>query len=121
MLPPAEQYLEVGYNFRMTDLQAAVGIVQLGRLDAVVARRRELAARYREALADVAGLRLVDDPPHGEVQLPVVLGRGRRRRSRSAARSCSRIWRTPTSRLGAASWPSIANRHTRGRARCRSR
>ena len=49
VLPPAEQYLEVGYNFRMTDLQAAVGLVQLGRLDAVIARRRELAARYREA------------------------------------------------------------------------
>jgi len=65
VLPPAEQYLEVGYNFRMTDLQAAVGIVQLGRLDEVVARRRELAARYREALADVRGLRFVDDPAYG--------------------------------------------------------
>ncbi len=48
VLPPAEQYLEVGYNFRMTDLQAAVGLVQLDRLDTVVARRRELAARYRD-------------------------------------------------------------------------
>lgn len=66
VLPPAEQYLEVGYNFRMTDLQAAVGIVQLGRLDEVVVRRRELAARYRQALADIAGLRVVDDPAHGE-------------------------------------------------------
>jgi dTDP-4-amino-4,6-dideoxygalactose transaminase len=66
VLPPAEQYLEVGYNFRMTDLQAAVGIVQLGRLDEVVVRRRELAARYREALAGIAGLRLVDDPVDGE-------------------------------------------------------
>lgn len=65
VLPPAESYLEVGYNFRMTDLQAAVGIVQLGRLDEVVARRRELADRYRAALADVPGLRLVADPDHG--------------------------------------------------------
>ena len=66
VLPPAEQYLEVGYNFRMTDLQAAVGIVQLGRLDEVVVRRRELAARYREELTGVSGLRLVDDPEYGE-------------------------------------------------------
>lgn len=66
VLPPAEQYLEVGYNFRMTDLQAAVGIVQLGRLDEVVVRRRELAARYRQELADIVGLRVVADPAHGE-------------------------------------------------------
>ena len=66
VLPPAERYLEVGYNFRMTDLQAAVGIVQLGKLDEVVARRRQLAARYRAGLAGVPGLRLVQDPPHGE-------------------------------------------------------
>lgn len=65
VLPPAEQYLEVGFNFRMTDLQAAVGIVQLGRLDEVVARRRELASRYRDAFEDIPGLRCVDDPEHG--------------------------------------------------------
>ncbi len=65
VLAPAERYTEVGFNFRMTDLQAAVGLVQLGRLDEVVARRRELAARYREELGDVVGLRCVTDPPHG--------------------------------------------------------
>ncbi|MFP5416440.1 MAG: DegT/DnrJ/EryC1/StrS family aminotransferase [Actinomycetes bacterium] len=64
-LAPAESYDEVGFNYRMTDLQAAVGLVQLGRLDALVARRRELATRYRDALADVPGLRAVADPPHG--------------------------------------------------------
>lgn len=66
VLPPAEQYVEVGFNFRMTDVQAAIGIVQLGRLDEVVARRRELAARYADALAGVPGLRCVADPEHGE-------------------------------------------------------
>ncbi|MEP6799221.1 MAG: DegT/DnrJ/EryC1/StrS family aminotransferase, partial [Lapillicoccus sp.] len=65
VLAPAERYVEVGYNFRMTDLQAAVGIVQLTRLDEVVERRRELANRYREAFADVRGLRCVEDPAHG--------------------------------------------------------
>ena len=66
-LPVAEEYVEVGFNHRMTDLQAAVGLVQLGRLDAVVARRRELAQRYyTDALADVPGLRPVRDPSYGE-------------------------------------------------------
>lgn len=65
LVAPAEEYSEVGFNFRMTDLQAAVGLVQLGRLAEVVSRRRTLAARYRDALGDVAGVRLVDDPEWG--------------------------------------------------------
>jgi dTDP-4-amino-4,6-dideoxygalactose transaminase len=65
VLPPAEEYAEVGYNYRMTDLQAAVGLVQLGRLPAIVARRREIAARYQAAIADIPGLRAVRDPQHG--------------------------------------------------------
>lgn len=64
-LPVAERYVEVGYNYRMTDLQAAVGLVQLRKLDAVIARRRELAAVYQEQLAAVPGLRCVGDPAHG--------------------------------------------------------
>ena len=35
-----EEYVELGFNFRMTDLQAAVGLVQLAKLDAMVAERR---------------------------------------------------------------------------------
>lgn len=46
-----ETYDEVGYNYRMTDLQAAVGLVQLGRLDDMLAKRRSLAARYTERLS----------------------------------------------------------------------
>ncbi len=60
-----EQYLEVGYNYRMTDVQAAIGLVQLARLDEIVARRRAKADRYRSLLADIPGVRLVDDPPYG--------------------------------------------------------
>lgn len=63
--PVAERYLETGFNYRMTDVQAAIGLVQLGRLDAIVARRRFLAARYTELLSDVDGLRLPSDPPYG--------------------------------------------------------
>jgi len=65
ILPPAEEYSEVGYNFRMTDLQAAVGLVQLGRLPAIVRRRREIAARYRAAIDTIPGLRAVADPEYG--------------------------------------------------------
>lgn len=66
ILAPAEAYTEVGYNYRMTDLQAAVGLVQLERLDAVVRRRRELAAGYAKAFAEIEFLRPVEDPPWGE-------------------------------------------------------
>jgi dTDP-4-amino-4,6-dideoxygalactose transaminase len=55
-----ESYGEVGYNYRMTDLQAAVGVAQLGRLDEVLTRRRVLAERYDRALALVDGV----EPPH---------------------------------------------------------
>ncbi|MFF7969739.1 aminotransferase class I/II-fold pyridoxal phosphate-dependent enzyme [Streptomyces sp. NPDC007905] len=64
--PVLESYLEVGYNYRMTDIQAAVGLVQLGKLDAMIARRRELAARYDALLHDVPGLTPVRDPAHGQ-------------------------------------------------------
>ncbi|MCP4632146.1 MAG: DegT/DnrJ/EryC1/StrS family aminotransferase [candidate division Zixibacteria bacterium] len=41
-----ETYPDMGYNFRMTDIQAAIAIVQLERLDGLILKRRELAARY---------------------------------------------------------------------------
>ena len=49
----------------MTDLQAAVGLVQLSRLPEIVRRRREVAARYTEALEDLGGLRILRDPDWG--------------------------------------------------------
>lgn len=65
VLAPPEVYTEVGFNFRMTDLQAALGLVQLGRLPAIVARRREIAAAYRKVIVEIDGLRAVADPPWG--------------------------------------------------------
>jgi len=65
VLAPPEEYTEIGFNYRMTDMQAAVGIVQLGRLPEIVRRRREIAATYTTALADVPGLRVVGDPEYG--------------------------------------------------------
>lgn len=49
ILSAEEGYLEVGYNFRMTDLQAAVGRQQLKKLPDLLERRRLQAVRYIEA------------------------------------------------------------------------
>jgi dTDP-4-amino-4,6-dideoxygalactose transaminase len=58
-----EQYPEVGYNYRLSDIQAAVGREQVRRLPQLVAARRRLAARYREALAGHPYLILPQEPP----------------------------------------------------------
>ncbi|MDA0629891.1 MAG: UDP-4-amino-4,6-dideoxy-N-acetyl-beta-L-altrosamine transaminase [Proteobacteria bacterium] len=47
------QQIDLGFNYRMTELQAALGISQMDRLDQYVARRHELAERYDELLADL--------------------------------------------------------------------
>jgi len=57
-----ESYPTVGYNYRMTDIQAAVGREQLRRLPDIVAARRALAARYGALLAGVPGLGLPSEP-----------------------------------------------------------
>jgi dTDP-4-amino-4,6-dideoxygalactose transaminase len=66
ILAPAEIYLEIGFNYRMTDLQAAIGLVQLTRLPEIVRRRRELAEAYTKQIDEIPGLRAVSDPPWGE-------------------------------------------------------
>jgi dTDP-4-amino-4,6-dideoxygalactose transaminase len=57
-----ESYPTLGYNYRMTDLQAAIGREQLKRLPEIVDRRRELANRYRTLLTDITGLELPHEP-----------------------------------------------------------
>jgi dTDP-4-amino-4,6-dideoxygalactose transaminase len=57
-----ESYPEVGFNYRMTDVQAAIGRVQLAKLPAVVEERRRLALAYRELLSDIPGLRPPVEP-----------------------------------------------------------
>jgi dTDP-4-amino-4,6-dideoxygalactose transaminase len=57
-----EDHSVLGYNYRMTDIQAAVGREQLKRLPEIVATRRRLAARYHELLGDVPGLGLCREP-----------------------------------------------------------
>jgi perosamine synthetase len=57
-----EDYLVVGFNYRMTDVQAAVGRKQLERLPELITRRRALASRYAELLGNIEGLRLPAEP-----------------------------------------------------------
>ena len=47
------QQIELGFNYRMTDMQAALGLSQLNKLEGFLARRRELVARYQRLLADL--------------------------------------------------------------------
>ena len=54
---------ELGYNYRMTELQAALGLSQLKRLDAFKARRREIVARYNAAFADIPTIKTPYEAP----------------------------------------------------------
>lgn len=58
------EHTEVGYNYRMSNLLAALGRAQLERLDSMISRRREVRERYKRLFADVAGVEVfgtVDD------------------------------------------------------------
>jgi perosamine synthetase len=57
-----EDYLVVGFNYRMTDVQAAVGRKQLERLPELVARRRAVASHYDELLGNIDGIKLPYEP-----------------------------------------------------------
>jgi dTDP-4-amino-4,6-dideoxygalactose transaminase len=57
-----EDYLVVGFNYRMTDVQAAVGRKQLERLPDLILRRRKLASKYAELLGNIEGLSLPCEP-----------------------------------------------------------
>jgi len=51
-----ESYPEIGYNFRLSDLHAAIGIAQLRKLEGLLEERRDLAARYDSAFTDMPGI-----------------------------------------------------------------
>lgn len=59
-----EQYPEIGYNYRMTDIQAAIGIEQMKKLDLIIEKRRAIAAYYDEHLSTIPGIRLLQVPDH---------------------------------------------------------
>lgn len=56
---PWYEHTEIGYNYRMSNILAALGRAQLAKLDSFVARRREIRAMYVEAFADIEGLRFL--------------------------------------------------------------
>ena len=62
-MSPTKRYWheEIGYNYRLTNLQAALGVAQLERIDHFMARRREIMAWYRAGLGGRRGLRLNRD------------------------------------------------------------
>ncbi len=61
----AMTFPEIGFNYRMTDIQAALGRVQLSRLPAMIARRREQATIYTDLIAAVPGLAAPAEPAWG--------------------------------------------------------
>jgi dTDP-4-amino-4,6-dideoxygalactose transaminase len=56
------EFHQLGYNYRLTDIQAAIGLVQLERAESLLTRRRELAGRYNDLLADCPRLVLPTEP-----------------------------------------------------------
>ena len=52
------EHRHIGYNYRMSNILAALGRAQLERLDTMIGRRREIRARYREVLAGVPGVEI---------------------------------------------------------------
>jgi perosamine synthetase len=53
-----EDHLEVGYNYRLTDIQASVGIKQLEKIDWIVGKRRKIASKYHKAFKGISGIQL---------------------------------------------------------------
>ncbi len=64
-MPPARRYWhdEVGFNYRITNLQAAVGVAQMTRIDEVIRRKRAIAAQYAEELDGVPGITVAKEAP----------------------------------------------------------
>lgn len=59
-----EEYVITGYNYRMTDIQAAIGIEQIKRLPALIKKRREIAEMYQEKLKDIPWLEVPLEPDY---------------------------------------------------------
>lgn len=60
------QQVALGFNYRMTDLQAALGASQMDKLDGFLQKRREIAARYSRAFAEVPGIGIPEWPKEME-------------------------------------------------------
>ncbi len=60
------EIVDLGYNYRISDIQCALGLSQLGKLPAWIRRRQEIAARYHKALADIDGVEPLVKAPDRE-------------------------------------------------------
>ncbi|MDN3204657.1 DegT/DnrJ/EryC1/StrS family aminotransferase [Algoriphagus sediminis] len=58
---PYYQHLEIGYNYRMNNMAAAIGLAQLELLDQFIERRRDVNKRYRELLGNMPGIFFLDE------------------------------------------------------------
>ena len=96
-------YSRIGYNLKLTDMQAAVGVAQLRKLDGFVARRRENFAYLRAALEPLADVLILPEPTPGSdpswFGFPITV-RPESGRSRNESRP---TWRLPGSRRGCCS------------------
>ncbi len=63
----------MGYNFRLTDIQSAIGVAQMKRLPELIARKQRADARYRENLADLSQIQFLSDAP-GSNRVPFRIG-----------------------------------------------
>ena len=61
-----EEYRELGYNYRLTDIQAAIGVEQMKRFDDLLARRRTVAQRYNTAFCHVAQIQIPARPDYAQ-------------------------------------------------------
>lgn len=59
-----EKYFEIGYNYRMTDIQAAIGIEQLKRLPFIIERRRQIAEVYNREFKNIKSIRVPEIPDY---------------------------------------------------------
>jgi len=53
---------DLGFNFRMSEIEAAIGLTQIKKLDLITKYRRELAGKYKKALEEIEGIKMLHDP-----------------------------------------------------------
>jgi dTDP-4-amino-4,6-dideoxygalactose transaminase len=58
-------FIAAGFNYRLTDMQGALGLAQMEKLDAIIEKRRWLVGLYQEALSDIEGVRVPFEIPDG--------------------------------------------------------
>jgi len=98
-----------GINLKMTELQGAIGIVQLGKMDSIIARQRENKARIKKALSDIPQIRFRDVPnPDGDTGDSVIFSFA----DREKTKAFMKLW-TKTG-FGTKNLPDAINWHFAG-------